>query len=210
MISKDHLTELPISIDCSAVSQLPPVENSSNLSDETLLLVSQPGYQYNLQSETDTGYISRYTKLQDIATYTGKKLDIEHIYSELEKKFDLSDVYPLSVLSCENVKNPYIISSFHFDGITLSSIKGYLLKDVIIDTLSSQLEHIIPSQLDYRITYDENTDCIIMSNQSGKNISSAISMGDLIEKSEHLRSIVTRINTLENIISELSSKYFIT
>lgn len=191
-MSKNYLTELPEVPDCSAVSQLPAVNDVQPLSAADLILVSQPTIPPN--AETTTGYISKFAKIQNFNDYFVSSLSIDDIQDKLSKKLDISAILPIAVLSC-NVENPYIISSLMFDGLRLSSVSGYKL----ITGLSTVLDTQIPTQIQYQMSYDPDNDRIVLRNKSGPSITSDVAvsaiMGDFLAD-----------NTLSNVTIDSSGK----
>lgn len=110
-MAREYMTELPLGIDCSAVSQLQPADDMHELSSETLLLVSQPTYESNLCAETSTGYISMYATLDSLVDYIREQL------VDGELKTDSAE--------------PYVITSYKFKSGQLVEANGYPLKDAL-------------------------------------------------------------------------------
>ena len=143
-MAREYMTELPLGIDCSAVSQLPSAIDVHELSSETLLLVSQPTYDSDQQHETTTGYFSRKVTLNDFTQYISDQLKIYDLSTELQKKVNIDDVIPKGgVLSCE-VENPSVISSFHYSTVagsaTLTGVQGYRLLPQISNEICAQVK----------------------------------------------------------------------
>lgn len=234
----ERLTKLPLGIDCSAVSQLQiaAADDASPLSDETLLLVSQPTYQSDQRHETTTGYFSRKVTLNDFTQYISDQLKIYDLSAELEKKVNIDDVIPEGgVLSCE-VENPYVISSFHYSTVagsaTLTGVQGYRLlpqisneicvgvsgvvsavlsncvkRDDFSNVLEETLSTKVPAQLKYKISYDDKIDSIVLSNEAAPEITSAIDIRPILEDA---LSDMLQVSQLSNVTySQKSQKLYL-
>lgn len=105
-----------------AVSQLPAAET---LNHDTLFLVSEPN------SSTRTGFITRnitYSRVRDV-------IDGDFSLTRLTQQFNelCAITHPIitgldtSYVSCENIGNPYIISSLYQSDGNITSCLGYRL-----------------------------------------------------------------------------------
>lgn len=125
MNNKEYLTELPENFDCSSVSQLPAIDDYKQLSSESLFLISQPTYGYTQQSETETGYMSKFLKLNDLVSYLKEELKIE----QKADKTQLTVDGDLQI----STNPPYILSAFSVSQgiIDPTSVKTYSLEPYI-------------------------------------------------------------------------------
>lgn len=172
---------IPVSIDCSAVSQLPSLyDGVEKLSSDSLILVSQP------HPTTDTGYISKYATLSDLTDYLSGSLSAGDIWKELDKKVDKAFLSTTGSLSAD-CETPYIISSFDVVSSLLdpSSIRGYRLSAGMqielgrchFDHYSATVQHLcvteelsvdpklLADQISTHLIYDNDSNKLILSNK---------------------------------------------
>ena len=119
-------------IQCSSVSQLPPTIQSE-LTSDTLVLVSQP------YETTETGYISRFSRMSDVGNYLsgvydlgGIHSDIDRIQSDLEGKAEISDLTCAGMITAD-LDAPYIISALSISFGKVCDIRGYRLSSGMDD-----------------------------------------------------------------------------
>lgn len=106
-------------IQCSSVSQLPPVLQSE-LTSDTLILVSQP------DENTDTGYVSRFSRMLDVRDYLSGVYDLNGIHSVINRKAELSDLTCAGMITAD-LDAPYIISALSIAFGKVCDISGYRL-----------------------------------------------------------------------------------
>lgn len=181
-----NLIDVP---ECSSVSQLDMLAEFSQLSDNTLLLVSQPN------ANTDTGYISKSIQYGDIAKGINDKLCIDivkqHLLSVEQTWNDFKSHLSNHVLGEDDNDSPHIISSITVVSSLLSTVNTY--------PLSAGIDTVLIKQNPLILTYDNIENNIVLSNFSG-SIYSRIDRDEILSDalsdfSSHMISSVHKVKS---------------
>lgn len=158
--------------DCSSISQLPAVDNSSDISSDTVFIVSQPNV-----SDTPTGFLSRQVRMDQITKFIDSELSVEDIREKIspENIVYWDDLSTYGTIRLSDDGGPFMVSAIVMDHGMLSSLEGMYLSDGIDEVTEKR----IPNHLSTGIWYDKVSNGLVFRNDDGR-ISSFIDRYDII------------------------------
>lgn len=158
--------------DCSSISQLPAVDKSSDISSDTVFIVSQPNV-----SDTPTGFLSRQVRMDQITKFIDSELSVEEIREKIspENIVYWDDLSTYGTIRLSDDGGPFMVSAIVMDHGMLSSLEGMYLSDGIDEVTEKR----IPNHLSTGIWYDKVSNGLVFRNDDGR-ISSFIDRYDII------------------------------